>query len=512
MLLNRFKAFLNNYFKGTLNNLFVNFKNFSSNNRKYLKNYNIESNFTKNDIWIFDSSSNLNKISLFSAFTYLLSNELKNKNLKFSTLICASGPGYCQVGASPKNPNNPMPCKTCIETNLNLFNESDKILFKKSDKEIEHNNIDNKIKNLTQSSKKWIARENKNLEIVKRIENNLNDAASKWINFLNEIGTNNFPKVAVIFNGYSFPESIVKNYLEQYGVQIFTFESGYLENSVYVSEMYAPEYLFDFNYRNLDTSESEKLDNYMNRRYSGNFKRGSVDFWKNINPVDAELVNLFNKFEKLISVFLNVPYDTSQTNASQLFLNIYEWIYYLETLIKSNLNVCFVFRSHPDEVRTDKKTNFEISKYLQNKGFENYSNVVIIKSNSPVNSYELISNSDLVLTYNSTITLEAVYLGTNAISAGFAHFCRLNYFELANNKSEYKQKVQHCLENTKVDRQAFDTISSYLYQMIFESAIDLSSNVKFIKKYEYQIIDKNILDAKFTEFTNKLENIVRTND
>ena len=48
--------------------------------------------------------------------------------------------------------------------------------------------------------------------------------------------------------------------------------------------------------------------------------------------------------------------------------------------------------------------------------------------------------------------------------------------------------------------------------MIFESSIDLSSNVKFIKKYEYQIVDKNILDPKFIEFSNKLENIVRTND
>lgn len=512
MLLNKFKALLNNYFKGSLNNLFVIFKNFSYENRKYLKNYNIESNFTKNDIWIFDSSSKLNKISLFSAFTYLLSNELKNKNLKFSTLICASGPGYCQVGASPKNPKNPMPCKTCIETNLNLFKESDKILFKKSNKEIKNNSIDNEINNLIQPSKKWLARENKNLEIIKSIENNLNDAASKWINFLNEIGTDNFPKVAIIFNGYSFPESIVKNYLEQYGVQTFTFESGYIENSVYVSDMYAPEYLFDFSHRNLEASESEKLNNYMNRRSSGNFKRGSVDFWKNINPVDAELVNRFNKFEKLISVFLNVPYDTSQTNASRLFLNIYEWIDYLETLIKSNQNVCFVFRSHPDEVRTDKKTNFEISKYIQIKGFENYSNVVIIKSNSHVNSYELISESDLVLTYNSTITLEAVYSGTNAISAGYAHFCRLNYFELANNKTKYKQKVQQFLENTKVESRELDIISSYLYQMIFESSIDLSSNVKFVKNYEYQIVDKNILDAKFIEFSNKLENIVRTND
>ena len=114
MLLNKFKALLNNYFKGSLNNLFVIFKNFSY-ECKYLKNYNIESNFTKNDIWIFDSSSKLNKISLFSAFTYLLSNELNNKNLKFSTLICASGPGYCQVGASPKNPKIPCLVKLVLK-------------------------------------------------------------------------------------------------------------------------------------------------------------------------------------------------------------------------------------------------------------------------------------------------------------------------------------------------------------------------------------------------------------
>ena len=48
--------------------------------------------------------------------------------------------------------------------------------------------------------------------------------------------------------------------------------------------------------------------------------------------------------------------------------------------------------------------------------------------------------------------------------------------------------------------------------MIFESSIDLSNNIKFVKNYEYQIVDKNILDAKFIEFSNKLENIVRTND
>ena len=53
--------------------------------------------------------------------------------MKFSVLVCASGPGYCQVGASPKNPNNSMPCKTCIKSNLDIFNQYDKILFSQSD-------------------------------------------------------------------------------------------------------------------------------------------------------------------------------------------------------------------------------------------------------------------------------------------------------------------------------------------------------------------------------------------
>ena len=45
--------------------------------------------------------------------------------------------------------------------------------------------------------------------------------------------------------------------------------------------------------------------------------------------------------------------------------------------------------------------------------------------------------------------------------------------------------------------------------MIFESSIDLSKNIKHIKKYEYQIYNKNILDKKFNEFIDKLEHTVR---
>ncbi len=509
MLFKKIKAYLNNYFKGSLNNLLFIFTNLFNKDFEYINNYDVESDFIKNDIWIFDSSSDLNKMSIYSAFAYLLSNKLRENNFKFSVLICASGPGYCQIGASPKNPNNPMPCKTCIKTNLDIFSQSDKILFNQSDNSVNNNIFYDNIRTLIEPSKKWLVRENKNLKVINQIEENLHQGAEKWINFLNKIGKNNLPKVAVIFNGHSFPESIVKNYLDNHGVTTFTFESGHLENSVFVSEDYAPEYFFDFNNDKLDSIKSEDLKNYMFRRTSGDFKRGAVNFWKEVTPISSELKNKFKKFDKVVSVFMNVPYDTSQTNASVLFENIYDWIDFLEIFVKNNENIYFVFRSHPDELRPDKKSNFEISRYLENKGFNNYENVTLINSNLSINSYELILNSDLVLTYNSTITLEAAYLGINAINAGYAHFCRLDYFKISDTRDSYKEKINFFLTNNQVDQETKDVISNYLYQMIFESSIDLSKNIKYVKKYEYEIYNKKILDKKFIEFIDKLENTVR---
>ncbi len=509
MLFNKIKAYLNNHFKGSLNNLFFVFQNLFNKNFKNISNYDLESDIKKNDIWIFDSSSKLNKMSIFSAFSYLLSNELHKKNMKFSVLVCASGPGYCQVGASPKNPNNSMPCKTCIKSNLDIFNQYDKILFSQSDNLIKNRVFDKNISTLIEPSKKWLARESRNIKVINQIEENLHQGAEKWINFLDKIGKNNLPKVAVIFNGYSFPESIIKNYLDNHGVTTFTFESGHLENSVFISKDHAPEYFFDFNKKELDSTKKKDLKNYMFRRTSGDFKRGAVNFWKKVLPISGELKNKFKKFDKVVSVFMNVPYDTSQTNASVLFENIYDWIDYLEVFIKNNKNIYFVFRSHPDELRPDKKSNFEISRYLENKGFNNYENVTLINSNLSINSYEIILNSDLVLTYNSTITLEAVYLGINAINAGYAHFCRLDYFKISDTRECYKEKINFFLANNQVEQDTKDVISNYLYQMIFESSIDLSKNIKHIKKYEYQIYNKNILDKKFNEFINKLEHTVR---
>ena len=66
-------------------------------------------------------------------------------------------------------------------------------------------------------------------------------------------------------------------------------------------------------------------------------------------------------------MFLNVPFDTSQVKASYLFHDIYQWIDELIIYASRNTDLHFIFRSHPDEIRSDKKIYQTTSDYVLQK-------------------------------------------------------------------------------------------------------------------------------------------------
>ena len=140
-----------------------------------------------------------------------------------------------------------MPCNSCIETNLKLYKNSKKLFFTKKNN-FKNENINNKkINDLIQPSKKWLARENKNAKTLQTIEKKLQSAGEMWIKYLDQINKSELPKVAIIFNGYSFPESVIKHYLDEHGVKTYTFEMGFKEDSIFISNDFAPDYFFEFN-------------------------------------------------------------------------------------------------------------------------------------------------------------------------------------------------------------------------------------------------------------------------
>ena len=118
----------------------------------------------------------------------------------------------------------------------------------------------------------------------------------------------------------------------------------------------------------------------------------------------------------------------------------------------------------------------------------------------------------MVRTYNSTITIESLYLGTNAINAGYAHFSRIDYFKIAKSKEEYLNKIENFLENKTISNETVDIVSSYLYQLIFNSSIDLSSQVNSLDKYEYYIKKDNFKNSGIESFVKQLEDSIKKRD
>ena len=93
--------------------------------------------------------------------------------------------------------------------------------------------------------------------------------------------------------------------------------------------------------------------------------RAGTNFWSEITELNDDYLSFFSNFENIITIFLNVPFDTSQKSSNKLFKNIYDWVDFLKLIVENNKKTLFIFRSHPDENRPDKASNSSLSDYIK---------------------------------------------------------------------------------------------------------------------------------------------------
>jgi len=505
----KYKKYLNNYLRGFSKNIIsiVSEKPIFLNNKTNL-------NIKKGEVWYFNSSSHLDFSSLFSSTGKLILKKLEKEGYSSSVLLCTGGPGFCQTGASIKNPNHFMPCYSCTKFNKNFnldfeiaeFSRKQELSSKKSTLSIEE------IKNLIEPSLGWIMRGD--LENKKKLNNfkkNLIESSKKWDTFLTNIDNDLLPELCIIFNGYTFPEVIVKEILDKRGVKTLTFENGILENSIFFTDGYAPDYLFPIRKDKLSNSEQKKVSNYIKRRKEGDFERGGLKFWNKINSMDKKIINKINNFSKTVTLFLNVPFDTSQVHANTLFSDMYDWLLFTKKLIKENPDTLFIYRSHPDESREDKKLYKSTKNWLTENGFLEFDNVYVVDSVDRLNSYELIDVSEFVMVYNSTLALESILLNKNVISGGNVHYSRIDYLKPPASKELYVESFYKLLnEKSKVSDEVYSEVEKYFFNFTYESSFDFSEELikENDRKYSYSLnpeldINSEVLN-KFVIYVNQI--------
>jgi hypothetical protein len=230
----------------------------------------------------------------------------------------------------------------------------------------------------------------------------------------------------------------------------------------------------------LDEAMNLRLDEYLSARFKGNFSMAGIRFWPEIKPLDPDFIRKATRFDRIVPVFTNVIFDTSQVHANTLFPHMFAWLENVLAVATSHANVLFVLRAHPDECRPGKESRESVADWVKKSGILNLPNVMFYDANEFVNSYELIHRSHLVMVYNSTIGLEATLLGKPVLAGGKARFTQLETSFYPSSAEEYNQVLEKFLttENIEIPPQFQHNARRFLYYQLYATSLEFGDFVE----------------------------------
>jgi hypothetical protein len=284
------------------------------------------------------------------------------------------------------------------------------------------------------------------------------------------------PQAVVLFNGIMYPEAIARRLSQKRGIRTITHEVGLLPFSAFFTDGKATAYPMKISEEfMLDREQNKQLDEYLSRRFQGEFSMAGIRFWPKMQELDQGFLEKAKQFRKIVPVFTNVIFDTSQVHANTFFTDMFAWLEEMLALILKNLDILFVIRAHPDEHRpsTRKQSRESVAQWVSRNGVNKLPNVVFIDSTDYLSSYALIERAHFVMVYNSSIGLEASIMGKPVLCAGAARYTQYPTVFYPASRAEYLNLVVKFVQADHIDvpREMIDQARRVLYFQLFRTAL-----------------------------------------
>jgi len=184
------------------------------------------------------------------------------------------------------------------------------------------------------------------------------------------------------------------------------------------------------------------------KSYTTNFIKGSLP--DSFNP-NNENITLFTSSEDEFQ-------SIDKTWNNPFFENQLKGIEYLCEEISKKKNKNLFIRVHPNSIDLD-------SQYLENMfSFSQYKNVHVIPPDSSVNSYDLIFNSSKIISFGTTLTMEAIYWGKPVVLLANSFFNKFKGPIIPSNFDEIKQL---CFEKKLTKPSKYDSLKVGYYLSVF---------------------------------------------
>ncbi len=443
----------------------------------------------------FNASARLGYLSQNAAFALMAAWGLRLADVPVLHFVCNAGMSRCVLGTNPDDPAQSPPCAPCVAQSRRLYAKANVGWFDYSEdatlrKQIAGLGLQQlqavsfgglPLGELVLPGLRWALRRNNLVDdegtrlLMREYIFSAHNVAGEFAAYLESAK----PQAVVVFNGIMFPEAVARQVAQKRGVRVITHEVGLLPMSAFFTDGQATAYPMqipaDFQ---LSDKRNKQLDEYLSQRFQGNFSMAGIRFWRNMQELGEEFLQKSAQFKKIVPIFTNVIFDTSQVHADTLFADMFAWLVEMLELINSHPETLFVIRAHPDEMRpgTRKQSRQSVAAWVQANRVDKLPNVIFVNSDEYLSSYALIERAHFVMVYNSSIGLEASIMGKPVLCGGAARYTQYPTVFFPASATEYVKRAEEFLnaEQVKQSQEFVREARRVLYFQVFKTSLPFS--------------------------------------
>ncbi len=233
------------------------------------------------------------------------------------------------------------------------------------------------------------------------------------------------PDILFLLNGLFGAEQAMRQVALRHGLRVPTYEIAPRAGAlVFSQDAPAPDYDIDRIWamaqdRPLSSHQRSEIMDLLEARARGLGAHESYYDRPEDNPEELRQRLGLSMRERLVSLFTNMTWDSATIGHDLGFASMFDWV---EHAIRSaaGQDVTLVVRVHPAEARWG--TREEVQEVISSRLGQIPSNVRFVSSGEALSSYALLDISDLLLTYTTTVGLEAAVRGKPVAVAGDTHY------------------------------------------------------------------------------------------
>jgi len=312
------------------------------------------------------------------------------------------------------------------------------------------------------------------------------------------------PDVIFLLNGLFFEERIICTWAERLSIPVVTYENGFMKNSfVFARNSVACYYDLSEHWptvinKTLSREENEWLDLYLADRQVGN--RAVIQYWPKREERIAEIKKklCLASEKKVVVAFTNIIWDSAVQGRDICFAGLFDWLRQTIAFFTEHFEYQLIVRIHPAEIRLKGRETKEGAVQFIHAVFpELPSNIHIVPPESDISSYRLIELSHLILTYSSTIGLEAALMGKPVMVTGQTHYRAKGFTIDTDTEAEYFDRLIEILKMTESELNV-DVEITRRYSFLFfrRYMIEFSSIINQEKSSKIHLMIENLNDLK----------------